>query len=69
MANAGIIGPQATSEGLRHGFGIAMARPKLPITLILDLLGHAGTKTTETYLQVVGDKKRDMVMNAWGDNG
>lgn len=67
MANAGIIGPQATSKGLRHGYGVALAAKKLPITLIRDLLGHADTKTTEIYMQIVGDEKRDLVMSVWND--
>ncbi len=68
MDRAGIIGPQATSKGLRHGYGVAMAAKKLPITLIRDLLGHADTKTTEIYMQIVGDEKRDLVMSVWEDD-
>jgi len=66
MDKAGITGPQATGKGLRHAFGIAMIEGGAPITLVRDLLGHADTKTTEIYLQVVGEEKRDMVLNAWG---
>lgn len=67
MDRAGIIGPQATSKGLRHGYGVALAAKKLPITLIRDLLGHADTKTTEIYMQIVGDEKRELVMSVWDD--
>jgi len=67
MARAGIEGPQATSKGLRHGFGIAMlagSKP-LPLNILRDLMGHADTKTTEVYLQAIGMEKRSMVMQAW----
>lgn len=66
MAAAGITGPQATCKGLRHAFAIAMLQGGAPITLVRDLLGHADTKTTEVYLQVLGPEKRQLVLNAWG---
>ncbi len=67
MAEAGIEGKQATSKGLRHGFGIAMLsgeRPA-PIHIVRDLLGHSDTSTTEIYLQALDEEKRKMVMQAW----
>lgn len=69
MARAGIEGPQATSKGLRHGFGIAMLAglKPIPLNILRDLMGHADTKTTEIYLQAIGIEKRSMVMQAWGD--
>ncbi len=67
MANAGIEGKQATSKGLRHGFGIAMlsAEKPAPIHIVRDLLGHADTSTTEIYHQALDEEKRKMVMQAW----
>jgi integrase len=68
MARAGIDGAQASAKGLRHGFGIAMLsgdRP-LPLNVLRDLLGHTDTKTTEIYLQAIGDERRNLVMQAWG---
>lgn len=67
MARAGIIGKQATGKGLRHGFGVAMvtAKKPLPIHILSQLMGHSDTKTTEIYLQVVGEEKRQMVTDAW----
>ncbi|WXG55641.1 MAG: tyrosine-type recombinase/integrase [Candidatus Sedimenticola sp. (ex Thyasira tokunagai)] len=67
MAKAGIEGKQATAKGLRHGFGIAMLSRKypLPINVLWDLMGHSDTKTTEIYLQAIGDEKRKLVMQAW----
>ncbi|MBA1446437.1 MAG: site-specific integrase [Chromatiales bacterium] len=67
MDRAGIEGKQATGKGLRHGFGIAMvtATKPVPIHILAQLMGHSDTKTTEIYLQVVGDEKRQIVTEAW----
>ncbi|MCU7886171.1 MAG: site-specific integrase [Candidatus Thiodiazotropha sp. (ex Lucinoma annulata)] len=67
MERAGIKGKQATGKGLRHGFGVAMvtAKKPLPLHVLSQLMGHSDTKTTEIYLQVVGEEKRQMVTDAW----
>jgi integrase len=67
MDRAGVFGKQATGKGLRHGFGVAMltAKKPLPIHVLSQLMGHTDTKTTEIYLQVVGEEKRQMVTDAW----
>lgn len=67
MDRAGIAGKQATGKGLRHGFGVAMvtAKKPLPIHVLSQLMGHTDTKTTEIYLHVVGEEKRQMVNDAW----
>jgi integrase/recombinase XerD len=50
-----------------HGFGVAMvtAKKPLPIHILSQLMGHTDAKTTEVYLQVVGEEKRQMVSDAW----
>lgn len=67
MKNAGIEGKQATAKGLRHGFDIAMlsGEKPVPIHIVRDLLGHTDVKTTEIYLQAVGEEKRNLVLQAW----
>ena len=67
MDRAGIVGKQATGKGLRNGFGVAMvtAKKALPIHVLSQLMGHTDTKTTEIYLQVTGEEKRQMVVDAW----
>ena len=69
MGRASIEGPQASAKGLRHGFGIAMLSgdKPLPLNVLRDLLGHTDTKTTEIYLQAIGDERRNLVMQAWGE--
>ena len=67
MARANIQGRQATGKGLRHGFGVAMVtagRP-LPIHVLSQLMGHASTRVTEIYLQMVGEEQRRLVMEVW----
>jgi integrase len=67
MSRADINGKQATTKGLRHGFGIAMltGAKSAPLNIVRDLMGHSDTKTTEIYLQAIGQEKRDLVMQAW----
>lgn len=61
-------GKQATGKGLRQGYGVNMvSRSKpLPIHVLAQIMGHSSTKTTEIYLQFVGEEKRKLVMEAWG---
>jgi len=69
MNQANIKGKQATGKGLRHGYGVNMvlSGPKLlPIHILAQIMGHSSTKTTEIYLQFVGEEKRKLVMEAWG---
>jgi integrase len=69
MIRAGIEGKQATGKGLRHGYGVAMvtaARP-LPIHVLAKAMGHSSTKTTEIYLQVIGQEERELFAGAWGE--
>jgi integrase/recombinase XerD len=67
MDRARIKGKQATGKNLRHGFGVAMVRAQkpLPLHILSQLMGHSDTKTTEVYMQVVGEEKRKMVREAW----
>lgn len=67
MNQANIKGKQATGKGLRHGYGVNMVSgPKpMPIHILAQIMGHSSTKTTEVYLQFVGEEKRKLVMEAW----
>ena len=65
MADAGIVGEQATSKGLRHGFAVSHVLNNVPLHIIADLLGHSSTETTECYLRVIDGEKRNMVLNTW----
>jgi site-specific recombinase XerD len=69
MNRAGIKGKQATGKGIRHSFGITLlsgSKP-LPIHILAQLMGHTSTKTTEIYLQAIGEEKRKLVLDAWDD--
>lgn len=69
MENANIRGKQATAQGLRHAYGVAMATAKkpIPIHLLAKALGHSSTTTTEVYLSLVGDEERGLFLNALED--
>ncbi len=67
MNRANIKGKQATGKGIRHACGIALlsgSKP-LPIYILAQLMGHSSTKTTEIYLQAIGEEKRQLVLDAW----
>ena len=69
MNLANIKGKQATGKGLRHSYGVSMVSGSKPlhIHILAQLMGHSSTKTTEVYLQFVGEEKRKLVMEAWGE--
>jgi integrase len=48
-AAAGLDGPQASSKGLRHGFGVAAVSATIPLNLVQKWLGHAQLATTAIY--------------------
>lgn len=70
MTAAGISGPQASPKGLRHGFGVAMitAAQPVPLHLLSKAMGHSSPKTTEIYLQAVGQEEHQLFMAAWKNN-
>ena len=43
---------------------VTAGRP-LPIHVLSQLMGHANTRVTEIYLQMVGEEQRRLVMEAW----
>ncbi|HID99442.1 MAG TPA: site-specific integrase [Thiotrichaceae bacterium] len=65
MARAEIMGPQATSKGLRHAFGVKCVMSGMPLHKIAEWLGHTDSKTTEIYTTVVDEEDREMLMRVW----
>ena len=65
MKQSAIEGTQATTKGLRHGFGVAHATQKTPLNLIQRWLGHASSDTTKIYLDAVGKEERDFAKRLW----
>jgi hypothetical protein len=41
------------------------AQKPLPLHILSQLMGHSDSKTTEIYLQMEGEEKRQMVPDAW----
>ena len=69
MKEAGIVGPNATPKGLRHGFAIAALEAGVPITLLQRWLGHARLEMTAVYTQAVGQEERRLAERMWFPNG
>ena len=65
MARAGIVGPQATTKGLRHGFGATATHADVPLSLIQRWLGHARLSTTLIYTTTFGPEERAFAERLW----
>ena len=65
MARAGIVGPQASPKGLRHGFGVACIEKGIPLNLVQRWLGHAQLSTTAIYADAVGEEERHIAARLW----
>ncbi len=65
MRDAGITGPQATSKGLRHGFGVACVGRRIALNMVQKWLGHASLATTAIYADAVGEEERNLAAWLW----
>lgn len=65
MAGAKIAGIQATTKGLRHGFGVRSILTKVPLTTVQYLIGHADLATTAIYLQARDGELRKIMGQSW----
>jgi integrase/recombinase XerD len=65
MNAAGIEGIQATTKGLRHGFGVRGALGKVPVNVIQRWMGHSDPNTTAIYLAVRDDEERELIKRTW----
>lgn len=65
MKAAGISGVQATSKGLRHGFGVRGALVQIPLSVIQHWMGHADASTTAIYLAVQDEEERALIQKTW----
>lgn len=66
MAQTGIVGPQASPKGFRHGFGCHAIECGLPESLVGRLLGHSSPKSTRVYTFVLGPEERELAKRMWG---
>lgn len=41
------------------------AKKAVPLHVLAEIMGHTDHSTTEIYLQVVGEEKRKMIVEAW----
>jgi integrase/recombinase XerD len=68
MAQAGIAGPQATSLGLRHGFGVIAVECDVPLTLLQQWMGHASIEITASYAQTRPYDAQTFAARMWSDS-
>jgi integrase/recombinase XerD len=65
MADAGLEGIKATPKGLRHGYAIASAWQKTPVSMIQRWLGHENLRNTGIYLNFAGPEERNLAARVW----
>ncbi len=65
MNAAGISGKKASSRGLRHSMGVMLALDKVPVNVIQDILGHRFPESTQIYMQILGEDRRQLISNVW----
>lgn len=69
LKNAGLDGQGLTFHSIRHTFASTLYRSGVPLLTVSKLLGHRSVKTTERYLGVRLEEKRQAVAvlsEAWG---
>jgi len=64
--SAGVELPRFPAHALRHGFGTQLAANGVPIATIKELMGHRAITTTQKYIHVGAEQKRDAVMGVFG---
>jgi integrase/recombinase XerD len=65
MKAAGVTGPHATPNGLRHGFGIKAVVSNVPLNQLQKWLGHADLKTTSIYADAQGAEEQKIAERMW----
>ena len=67
MSEAGMdtAHPAMTPKGLRHAFGMHAVLSGVPLPELQKLMGHASLETTATYLNAMGEEKRELVSRMW----
>lgn len=65
MNATGISGKKASSRGLRHSMGVMLALDKVPVNVIQDILGHKFPESTQIYMQILGEDRRQLISNVW----
>ena len=66
MAEADVVGPQATPKGLRHAFAVHAVLQQVPPGILQKWMGHADLSTTVIYTQLCGAEERAVARRMWG---
>jgi integrase len=61
LSRKAVLERRVTPHMLRHSVGTDLAAAKVPIDVIAEMLGHASMRSTEIYLHVSDDRKREAV--------
>jgi integrase len=69
MADAEVIGLQASPRGLRHGFAVSAVLAGVPLNIVQKWLGHATISTTSIYVDAVGAEERELMRRVWSEPG
>ena len=67
MADAGIVGKQASPKGLRHGYGVHAICCGVQLNMLRKWMGHASLKTTAIYANAVGREELAIADRMWGE--
>ena len=59
-------GPQVSSKGLRHCFGVHAISSGVPLNKLSQWLGHAQLSTTAIYADAVGAEEKNIAARMWG---
>ncbi len=65
MGEADVVGPQATSKGLRHTFAVHAVLQQVPPGILQKWMGHADLSTTAIYTQLCGAEERTVAQRMW----
>ncbi len=60
--------PRFPAHALRHGFGPQLATNGVPIATIKELMGHRAITTTQRYIRVDVEQKRNVIVGVFGSS-
>lgn len=65
MAEADVVGLQASPKGLRHTFAVHAVLQQVPPGILQKWMGHADIATTAIYTQLCGAEERVVAERMW----
>ena len=65
MAEAEIVGAQASPKGLRHGYGVHAIASGVQLNMLSKWMGHAALSTTAIYANASGREELAIADRMW----